>query len=359
MVFYKEGYFKKGLSLFVLLLISLSVSGCLQVNTTKNTKAIPDGGLFVSLDAGTKWEQRTSVASTGGIAANFSNDFVSALVLDPSDPKTIYYGTTNQGLLYSIDRGVSWQLAISLGQGTVNAIAIDPKNKCNVYVSIRNDLSKTEDCGRTWNTVFTDPMPNILINDVAVDHFNVDNIYLVQSRGDIVKSSNGGKSWQTIFRFAADTKKFFIDPSDSRRMYADVRGKGLQMSDDSGKTWESINQVLVDNKIAGNIVDIKLIKEQANLIFVATPLGILKSTDRGKKWEMLQLLPPKANASITSMAVNAKNVNELYYITNNTFYKSIDGGINWSPKPIPSTKNAKIILIDKEIPDMLYLGMGK
>jgi photosystem II stability/assembly factor-like uncharacterized protein len=350
--------YKKLFALIFLLVLSFTVSGCLKVNTGQNNKNMPDGGLFVSLDKGESWQQRTAIMGVGGKANNFSFDSSASMALDPSDPRALYFGLVNNGLLSSYNRGESWQLAYDLGPGTVSAIAVDPKNKCTVYVSIRNDLNKTIDCGRSWKPIFTDTVANTQITAVAVDHFNTENIFISLSRGDIVKSSNRGDSWQTLKRFESLAKNLVIDPNDSRRMYVYVNRKGLFKSDDSGQTWEDINAPFVENKINGEIVDIELVKGQPNLVWAATPLGILKSSDRAKTWELMNLLPPKNNAFIASMVVNPKDINQLYYITNNTFYKSIDGGANWSPRPIPSTKKSKILMMDLEKPEILYLGMS-
>lgn len=352
---------KKIFSVILLLSLSVSLSACLKINTgAKNNKqVVADSGFFVSGDKGEKWIQQTAMLSTDGVKRSFSTESLASMAVDPGDQKTIYYGTVAQGLLMTTDRGQSWSLVKSLGGGTISAIALDPTDKCIVYVARANSLMKTDDCARTWKTVFTDTEKNILVTSVDVDHFNANNVYLTLSRGDLIKSSNKGTSWQTIHRFGARVNKFVIDPSDSRRMYADVAKIGISRSDDSGVKWESIKDLFKEYKMNGVVVDIELLKEVPNLILLATEKGILKSDDRGKTWKQLSLIPPANDASIVSLAVNPKNTNEIYYITDTTFYKSVDAGVNWTTKPLPTTSRGKMILLDNSAPEFLYLGVTK
>lgn len=344
--------------LVFLFVISITVSGCLQVNTGKKKQAvIPDGGFLVSNNKGASWERRTSILSTTGDRKNFSLSSVSTIALDPNDPNTIYYGTINQGMLYTYDRGKSWQVAKKLGQGTVESIAVDPGNTCTIYVAIGGKVFKTEDCNRSWKTIFLENSASVEVTAVAVDHFNSNNIYATLSRGDIVKSVNGGKSWQTIYRFGKKIKRFYIDPNDSRRIYAVVDGEGLQRSDDSANSWQKMDDIFSEFKIGTAIVDFKLFKGYSNLMIIATKQGIIKSKDRGLTWEQLPLLPPKADASISAVAINPADNNEVYYVAGSVFYKSIDSGKNWEPSSLPTTKKAEILLLDHEKDNILYVGL--
>ncbi len=351
-------FIKKIFALLFLFIISITTSGCIQVNTNKKEPVRADGGFFVSLNSGEAWEQRTAILSTKGIERNFSMEGVSVLAIDPSDPKAIYYGTVNQGLVYTYDRGKSWQVALGLGRGTISSIAIDPEDKCTIYVSIGKKLFKTDDCSRTWDVVFVDKTAKLGIVTTVVDHFNPNNIYVVLPRGDIIKSTDKGESWQTIYRFKKKINKFFIDPNDSRKMYAALDKAGLYQSDDSGNNWKKNTKIFSNFKIGTGIVDFDFFKNQPNLMFVATKQGILKSIDGGETWEQLPLLPPKTNAHIQSIAINPKNINEIYYITGSTLYRSIDGGKNWMTKILPTSRKSKILMIDKELPNILYLAIS-
>ncbi len=351
---------KKILTFTLLFMISISTSACLQVNTGQNKQVIiPDGGFFISSNKGSSWEQRTDILTTSGVAKNFSLDGVSTIAVDPNDSRAIYYGTVGQGMLYTYNRGISWQLAKNLGSGpaTIKSIAVDPKNTCTVYATIGQKIFKTENCSRSWELIFTENEARIEVTTVTVDHFNPNNIYATLSRGDVIKSINGGESWQTVYRFGKKISKFYIDPNDSRRMYAVVNKDGFYRSDDSASSWQNIDNIFDEFEIDDNVVDLQIFQGQPNLIFLATQRGIIKSLDRGKTWEQLSLLPPEKKASIVSIAVNPEDSSEIYYVTGATFYKSIDGGANWTPRSLPSTKQAGILFLDQEDSNILYLGL--
>jgi photosystem II stability/assembly factor-like uncharacterized protein len=351
---------KKIFSLFLLLVLPLSLSACLKVNSGVNKKEVlPDAGFYVTQDKGETWKQQVAILTTGGAARSFGTESVASMTVDPSDTKTIYFGTVGQGLLMSTDRGLSWQIVYGLGQGTVNSIAVDPSDKCIVYAAMGNKLLKSEDCTRTWKPVFTDTENNIAVTNVSIDYADPNVVYVALSRGDFIRSGDKGQSWQTIYRFGSRIKKFRIDPGNSNRMYADTAKDGLSISDDKGKTWQSKKDLLKEKKISGEIVDIEVSKEQPQLVLIATEKGILRSNDRGKTWEQLSLIQPSKDASIASLAVDPKDPKTIYYVTDTTFYKSVDGGTNWSTKPLPTTKRGRVLLIDNQAPGILYLGVSK
>ena len=77
-----------------------------------------------SLDAGASWQ----AAGTGSELTN-----ISALVIDPATPTTLYAGTYN-GVYRSRDGGESWS-AITTGLTSldVRTLAIDPRTPTTLY----------------------------------------------------------------------------------------------------------------------------------------------------------------------------------------------------------------------------------
>src|SRR5437016_2953437 len=72
---------------------------------------------------GTAWQ--TSLATANA----------AVLVVDPSAPSTVYAGTT-QGVLKTMDSGVTWAPATSgLSFASVSALAIDPRNTGTLYAA--------------------------------------------------------------------------------------------------------------------------------------------------------------------------------------------------------------------------------
>jgi photosystem II stability/assembly factor-like uncharacterized protein len=81
--------------------------------------------------------------------------FAISLALDPSAPRTIYAGTL-EGVFRSLNGGATWTRLPGTGNGTVNALAVDPRNPATVYAAFysypesRHVLFKSMDRGQTW-----------------------------------------------------------------------------------------------------------------------------------------------------------------------------------------------------------------
>jgi photosystem II stability/assembly factor-like uncharacterized protein len=288
---------------------------------------------------------------------------VSALAVDPGDPKAIYFGSEGSGLLYSYDSGETWQIAKSLGQGVVSSVAVDTKNKCVIYASIANKLFKSEDCSRSWETVYHDTGLNARITDVVVDHFDPEVIYigLNRSQGDIIKSSNGGQSWQTVHRTSKGKLKIIMmDPNDSRKLYAVTEKDGVYRTVNNGITWQAISSIdakLKEFKLGREFRDMVITKGQNPTIYLAMKSGIMRSVDDGVDWEKINLIPPEKDASINTIAASSTKSNLIYYATNTTFYHSNDGGENWATYKLPTTRAGWKLLLDPVIEGVVYMGV--
>lgn len=345
------------------LLFSLfALTGCLGVSTKIQDTSKIDGGVFRSANKGSTWQQKVAIPTTSGKPLSFSGVNMTVLTLDPSDNKAIYAGTIGNGLFVSYDGAENWQVLKNFGLTTVNAVQVDPKEKCTIFAAKLNTLYKSEDCNRTWERVYYDNDTKALVTSIAIDQYNTNNVYIGISRGDLIKSLDGGESWQTIKRFKNKIRKIVIDPNDSRIVYATTQKLGVFQSLNNGSTWTDFNTVLNDalkkNKLQQDIKDIELVKSNASIIYVATFYGLLMSNDKGTSWEKIELIPPEKKAAINALAINPQNAKEIYYVTNTAFYSSNDGGENWKPSKLPTTRAGKVIVVDPVEPDVLYLGVA-
>jgi photosystem II stability/assembly factor-like uncharacterized protein len=355
----------KGLVLISLLgLLAFTLSGCISVgNNKKKAQQNTAGGLYKTVNNGKEWKQASVIPTASGQPSNFAALNVSSLVVDPGDPKAIYFGSEGSGLLYSYDSGETWQIAKSLGQGSVGAVAIDPKNKCVIYASIGNKLFKTEDCSRNWETVYHDTQLTAVIIDVMVDHFNSEVIYIGLNRreGDVIKSSNGGLSWQTVHRTSkGKLKKVLMDPNDSRKLYAATEKDGVYRTANNGSSWQPVSSIdakLKEFSLGREFRDLVITKGEEPAIFLAMKSGMMRSDDGGIEWEKIDLIPPEKDASINAIAASSTKPNLIYYTTNTTFYHSEDGGENWATYKLPTIRAGWKILLDPMIDGVVYLGV--
>lgn len=348
---------KKLFLLTTLLFVLFATTGCITVKTTNQQAAANSvGGVFMSADKGTTWKSKSLIPTVTGQAKTFSGLDVAAMAMDPGDNKAVYFGSVGNGMYYTYNSGETWQVASGLGNSTVRAIAIDPKAKCNIFIAVANKIFNSQDCSRAFTQIYFDD-PTVIVDALAIDHYDSSIIYAGISRGDLIKSEDAGSNWKTIYRVKEKIKKIVVNPNDSRIIGIATEKKGVYISRDNGENWTDFSKTLSAQKLGTNIKDIEFVKSEPDTIFLATADGMMRSKDKGETWDKIELIPPEKDAKINEIAVNQSNAEEIYYITNTTFYRSLDGGKNWKPFKLPTDRAGAKILLDPTNPNLIYLGV--
>lgn len=342
-------------SFLILIFLILTGAGCIQIGGQPVTM---DGGVFKSADKGETWGQKTQILAVGGEKKDFSKAVINRLSLDPQDHNAIYAAGTGSGLLYSYNGGNGWQQPEQIKAGTSAALAVDPKDKCVIYLALGNLILRSEDCSRSYAAVYQEGLPETNLTAVLVDPFNSNIIYAGNSAGDFIKSADRGKSWVVNKRFETSLAKIIINPLNSKIIYAATKEKGVYRTGDAGATWTDLNQGLKQYGGAFNLHDLVLVDAKSESLLLSSQYGLIKTGDAGVSWQALNLLTPPNGADIRVVAVNPQNSKEIYYGTPTTFYKSIDGGEKWVTKKSPSSRPPAYLLIDPVDPKILYLGFG-
>ncbi|MFH0819835.1 MAG: hypothetical protein V1892_02265 [bacterium] len=359
---------KKITFVLILALSTLALAGC---DGQQSKTPVSDAGIYKSVDKGNKWVQDVGVAGfprTGSLA----NTSVLAIYFDPSDLKTIYLTTEGAGLYYSYNSGENWQQSLSLNKGIIQALAIDPKDKCTLYVANEENVTvlKTIDCTRSWEKVFyLKEKEDQSVTSLAILPSDSKVIYAGTSLGYIYKSADQGLSWHLLNTKPLGNKivNILIDPSDNNVIYLPTERKGIFKTTDGGLTGldkplaftcEGSEKECKNNSLpVSNSTYRALIfnPSKANSLIYASDYGIIKSENGGQTWATVILLNPAGKAVIKAVAVNPTNDKELYYVTNTTFYRSIDGGKNWTTKKLPTTKPPAGLYLDPINNKTLYL----
>jgi photosystem II stability/assembly factor-like uncharacterized protein len=329
--------------------------GCISFGGTSSGGT--DGGVFKSTDKAENWQQKVAVAATKPSA--ISNVNVVNIVFDPGDSRTIYLGTAENGLFYTTDGGDSWFTGGALSSGKINAIAVDAKNKCNVYASIGNKIFKTSDCLRSWQNVYIDTRADQAVTSLAVDSYNPSLVYAGLSGGDFVKSSDQGGSWTTLKRFENKVSKILVNYYDTRILYVATADRGIWKSTDSGANWTDLSEKINEYNGAKVFKNLLMDFSQRDYLLLVSKYGLLKSTDGGTNWQPISLITPPGSADIISSDINPQNGNEIYYGTATTLYKSVDGGARWVTRKLPTTRAATSLAVDPANGSVVYLGVTK
>jgi len=180
------------------------------------------------------------VSKSSGIDLNEPAAFIPPLVLDPTNPQVLYFGTYSK-LYRTIDNGESWSSIVSdLSTGYVRAISIAPSDAQTIYVGgDGGNVVVTADGGASWTSVAAG-LPDRTVTDIAVDATDPHRAYVTMS------GFLSGHVFRTV---------------------------------DRGASWEDISSSLVD--IPVNAI---LRLPGSGELYIGTDLGVLNSTDEGTTW---------------------------------------------------------------------------
>jgi hypothetical protein len=175
-------------------------------NSNKIWAEYQNGGLNRSTNGGSSWSGATS-----GINSGDRRNWSTPVVMDPSNPETMYYGTYR---LYRSTDGSGYWSAISgdltggnqgANFGTISTIAVAPSDPGTIYVGTDDSrVWVTSNSGGDWNLISGD-LPTRWVTRVVVDPLDASTVYASFSglRWDedlphVFKSTDRGANWQAI-----------------------------------------------------------------------------------------------------------------------------------------------------------------
>ncbi len=246
----------------------------------------PDRGVFKTIDGGNTWQK-----------VFFVNDMTGTidLVMDPSDPNTLYAAT--------------WQ--------RIRKKWNDPRNEADYTGS---GIWKTTNGGKTWDPInaglpearfrgrigidISRSNPKVLY--AFVDNYEVsrpaeqgaESDSYGRPRGGMIKgatvyrSDDRGKSWTQVSGLTNETKRYMerhsatygwvfgqmrVDPTDENTIY--TMGLGLNVSTDGGKTFKNLRGMHSDHH--GLWID----PQNPDYLVNCNDGGIVISYDKGKTWK--------------------------------------------------------------------------
>jgi photosystem II stability/assembly factor-like uncharacterized protein len=178
--------------------------------------------------------------------------FITALTMDPRDPKTLYTGTN---FLYrSTNGGTTWartsndDLGDGLNRGYVTTIAVAPSDSRKLLTgSGAGSVKKSVDGGAHWSSI--SGVPRAYVSHVEFDPANADTFYVsLMSAGPnprLLKTTNGGRSLTRIDNAlpAFPIHIVRVDPRSSNTLYVGL-DVGLYTSTDGGTTWRVVGNGL-------------------------------------------------------------------------------------------------------------------
>jgi glucose/arabinose dehydrogenase/photosystem II stability/assembly factor-like uncharacterized protein len=168
-----------------------------------------------------------------------------ALAIANADPDVVYAGGEGGGdalLVRSGDGGASWSAAVTLTEGTVEALAVHPLTESVAYAGVEDRstlpstaaLYRTTDGGAGWTAVYTGGFG--AVHAIAIDPEQPDVLYATDDR-QVLKSSDGGDTWMEVQSYAESNRNLLaVDPRMGDHLY--LAGPGyIAESLDGGQSW--------------------------------------------------------------------------------------------------------------------------
>jgi len=147
----------------------------------------------------------------------------------------------NTGLIKSSDGGVTWETVSNVIEPAVDfhSMATSKQNPEIIvgFDSGARGLFKTIDAGKTWDVL---EYPEY-ISALAISPDNSELIYVGTDNG-IFKSDNDGQTWTQLDTYQG-MPVFALAFDDNGRLFASVKTFGIVYSDDSGESWEDMQNV--------------------------------------------------------------------------------------------------------------------
>jgi hypothetical protein len=293
-----------------------------------------DESNWVSLGPTSFTNKPTSTANIGRI---------NSVIVDPNNANTYYAGAPAGGIWKSTDAGLNWTpLSDELPQIGVSGIAIDYNNSNIIYIATGDDdqsdsisvgVFKSTDGGATWNQTGINPSNSpSLMNDIYI-HPTDSNILWLATNNGVYKTINAGTSWSLTQ--SGNIRDIKVKPGDPSIIYA-VTSSDFYKSTDGGDSFSLSNTGLP--AASGRLV-IDVTPANSAVVYVVSAAtddgyqGIYKSINSGASFTQqanaVDIFESTQSWYDLALAVSDTNEDEIYVGVLN-IWKSIDGGGSFS-----------------------------
>lgn len=344
-------------------------------------EAYPDGGgIYLTTDGGTTWQQRDGEAIT---SVEFSTN-------NPD----IAYASGSREFYRSSDGGQTWRAYLNRnGQSWGPAgiltgfpidFQVDPRDSLRLFVNNYGGGNfLTTDGGASWALASTG-YTGAEVRDVAVSRQNPAVIYANTKSGPF-KSTDGGQSWAGInpveLRSVSEGARVAVDPEDHNHVLMSSAHQGLTYESlDGGSTWRLVTDY--DEELRGLSPANRF--QQGMQVFAFAPswrlkvyggfgyqgcvllleacdtptiVGVLTSEDGGSTW-VRRTGTGFDTMTVPAIAVHPRDRDTAWAGTmGRGVFKTTDGGSRWTAASTGlADLNVESLASDPTRPEILYAG---
>jgi photosystem II stability/assembly factor-like uncharacterized protein len=204
------------------------------------------------------------------------------VAVDPSDPDTLYVGTTDEGLFKSTDGGRSWEHLPGVEHPRVTAVAVSPADGALYAGTEPSALFVSRDGGASWReleglrnlpsapTWSFPPRPwTSHVRAISLSYTDPNLVVAGIELGGILRSPDGGETWQDQRPGAyADCHSLAAHPLSPEALY-EAGGGGFAESGNFGDSWRAADDGMGLHYVWGLAVD----SEDPSLIYTSAAPG--------------------------------------------------------------------------------------
>lgn len=271
-----------------------------------------EGALFRSTDNGNNWacvEKGLPFARVSSVVAIGSTVYAGVM-------STAYNNFSGGGISLSTDNGESWSpMNSGLDEFEITSMA-----KAGSYLFAGGSwyTFASSNNGTTWNKSSTEAVSKDVVQN-GPDFFMVSSSTIYESTDNGIHWTNKSSGLPQYYNSQAQAwYRYSISSlaSIDSTLFAGSVGDGVYISTDNGSHWSKTKSTHADSTINSLLV-------RNSTLYAGSAKGVLRSTDKGLKWDTIGL----ANKAINGFATKDQN---MFAITTNGLFISSNDGTSWT-----------------------------
>jgi hypothetical protein len=267
-------------------------------------------GLFRSQDGGSTW-----ASVNNGLPPGVT---VSSIVPDPAQFGRLYLGT-DTGIFVSDDNGDHWQSASaglpSGADGAVTALLLSPVDPMTLYAgTAHRGIFVSHDGAKTWSASARGLPPGATVHALLAEPEGQGvRVFAALGGAGVYQLGDGSAAWTASssgLPAGVDGLSLLAQPANPGGLYVGTSA-GIYRSADDGASWKAVNDGL--GQTPPQVFALALNDQQTAFIYAATSAGAYRSADGGATWDQVAAGIP-ADHPVVALAIigSASSLGTIY-----------------------------------------------